>query len=196
MGEERTTLVRSVDSTVEPVTAEELRSHLRITDGSEDADLGRWLKEARQYCEDITGRQFTNATFILYLDSFPTEIELAKCPVSSVTHVKYYNTANVLTTLTAVTDYETDLSAEPARIRAAYGTSWPSTYDCYKAVVVEFVAGYGAAATNVPECFRHAIKLLAGHWYEHREAVVLNDLPRDVQLTLRHLLWVDAMYEF
>ena len=39
------------------------------------------------------------------------------------------------------------------------------------AVKVTFTAGFGDAST-IPDDLKAAVKLLIGHWYEHREAVV------------------------
>jgi uncharacterized phiE125 gp8 family phage protein len=55
------------------------------------------------------------------------------------------------------------------------------------AVEIQYVAGYGSAATSVPEGIRQAILLAVGHWYENREqstAKAMQELP----LGARHLL--------
>jgi hypothetical protein len=46
--------------------------------------------------------------------------------------------------------------------------SWPTTRDQINAVIVTFVAGYGAASA-VPQYAKTAVKHLIGLWYLHRE---------------------------
>jgi uncharacterized phiE125 gp8 family phage protein len=74
------------------------------------------------------------------------------------------------------------------RIQPAYGQVYPSTRaGILNAVAVRFVAGYGAAATAVPENLRHAMKLLIGHWFLHRESVTpetMTELPHAVEALL------------
>jgi uncharacterized phiE125 gp8 family phage protein len=40
-------------------------------------------------------------------------------------------------------------------------------------IELDVSAGYGAAAIDVPEPLRQAIRLLAAHWYENRGVVAL-----------------------
>ena len=35
-------------------------------------------------------------------------------------------------------------------------------------IEIDVALGYGAAAADVPEPLRHAVKLLLAHWYENR----------------------------
>ena len=94
----------------------------------------------------------------------------------------------------AATAYSTDTLGEPARV---YLKDIPSaTLRRYNAVEIAFTCGYGAAAGNVPEPLRQAIKLLAAHWYENRVAVgeasqlKFEELPLGVQYLLApYRLW-------
>ena len=59
------------------------------------------------------------------------------------------------------------------------------------AVNVTFVAGYGGASA-VPSSFKQAIQLLAGHWYENREAVsevAFKEVPFAVTCLLESERW-------
>ncbi|WP_154664944.1 head-tail connector protein [Allorhizobium undicola] len=49
----------------------------------------------------------------------------------------------------------------------------PSLYDRGDAVRVTMTAGYGPAASDVPDGIIHAAKLLIGGWYENREESVI-----------------------
>jgi hypothetical protein len=73
--------------------------------------------------------------------------------------------------------YRTDIpagpTAGPARLTPIYGGSWPQTQDVINAFTVRFTAGYGTTAASVPYDVKAAIKLLIGHLYENREAVIV-----------------------
>jgi len=146
--------------------------HLRVSDESEYTYLAALVDRAVRWVERRTQRQLLTATWKLYLDAFPAEIQLRKLPVASVTSIQYVDLDGDTQTLSA-TYYQTDYKSadRPGRIMPAYGYSWPNTRSSiYNAVTVTFTAGYGAASA-VPETIKQAIMMLAGHWYDHREAV-------------------------
>ena len=146
-------------------------------------------KAARRWCENYCRRSFVNTTWTLTLDSWPGTILLPRNPVSAVganTVVKYYDTAGSQQTLAAAA-YTLDTTSIVARLVPAYGYSWPSTQGRIAALEVAFVAGYGAAATAVPDAIRTAIKMLAAHWYENREAVSVGNL-KEVPMAVESLL--------
>jgi uncharacterized phiE125 gp8 family phage protein len=119
-------------------------------------------------------------TRTIRLDYLPAYILLDWCPVQSVSSITYYDANNSLQTMSASL-YEVDVYSEPAIIRASANATWPTTYDRLNAVAVEFVAGYGVAS-SVPQDAKHAIKLLAAHWYINGEAVG-DTLTREVELS-------------
>ena len=162
------------EPTIEPLDLDELKDHLRLSetsDGSEDTVLRPFLTTARRYGELTQGRAYLEQTWKLTLEDFPSNgvLTIPRPPLMSVTHIKYYGTGGTATTMTAGRYYQ-DTDSEPGRVVLGYGESWPSaTLRPGSGVEVQFVAGYGSAATSVPEEMRQAIKLVAGHMYEHRE---------------------------
>lgn len=109
-------------------------------------------------------------------------IELPRGPVTAVTtgdgyayampRVRYYDGNGTQQTLTVSTDYELDLSSNPARLQLPPMKYWPLTQPGKSnAVEVDFVVGYGTTAADCPALMRQAILMLVAHWYEHREAV-------------------------
>lgn len=161
----------------EPVSASELKLHLKIDVSTDDALITTLGKAAREYVEAFTRRSLISTTYDLTLDGFPCEaIELPYPPVSSVTSVSYVDTAGNTQTMTAGTSgYLTRLPAgphaEPATIYRAYGVQWPVTRCQPHAVTVRFVSGYGAAGTDVPSTLLASIKHLVEHWYTNRGVV-------------------------
>ena len=104
-----------------------------------DALLVALVERATEAVGKRCKREIQSATWTLILDSFPAEILVDKVPVASITSVAYTDVDGDSQTLTAVTDYQTDLNTNdgPASIKPAYGTVWPTTRDdTYGAVVV------------------------------------------------------------
>jgi uncharacterized phiE125 gp8 family phage protein len=186
----------SVAATVEPVLLADAKQHLRVKHTDEDSLIERQIRLAREYVESVSHRQLINATWILYLDSFPAIIYPPLPPLSSVTTLKYYNTDNTLTTLTENTDFTVDTKNEPARIEPEYGTSWPSTRDRFNAVQLTYVAGYGTAGTDCPEWAIQAIMLLVANWYETREPIIVGMVGSQVAMSVNALLQLDPIWKF
>lgn len=62
---------------------------IKSATATDDDYLNACLETAIDHAEDFTGRQIMEATVDIYLDSFPTVIELPYGNLQSVTHIKY-----------------------------------------------------------------------------------------------------------
>ena len=90
--------------------------------------------------------------------------------------MKYYGTDDTEHTLD-VGEYQVDTVSYKGRVGLAYGKTWPATtLRPMNGIMVEFTAGYGDATTDVPVRIRQAIKVLAAHMYENREATNIREL--------------------
>lgn len=158
--------------TIDPVSIAEARAHLRVDESADDGLIAGYILAARAYIEAVTGLALISQTFDMTLHDFQSKIELPRAPVSSVTSIQYYDDANVLQTLSSAI-YEIDTARVPAVIHLADGYDWPTVDDRVAAVVVRFVAGYGATPGSIPEPIRLAILLIVGHFYANREQVVV-----------------------
>lgn len=69
----------------------------------------------------------------------------------------------------------------PGRVQLRSGYSWP-THRNFSSFWVEFIAGYGDAATDVPEGLKQGILQLLSHLYENRGA---EEIPKG----LKALFW-------
>lgn len=158
------------------LTLAELRLHLKLdTTGGVHADdtlITAQLTAAHEFCEHYAQCSFGTQTLELALDEFPEgPIELARGPVTSVTSVKYINTAQAEITL-AGTAYTLDDYSLPQWVIQTYDTEWPDTLASANAVKVRYVAG----ATTLPSAVRAALLLVVGHLYANRESVAPGNL--------------------
>lgn len=176
--------------TVEPLTVAEAKLHLRVDHADEDATIERMIVAVREYAEKYLRRSLISTTLQLYLDAFPSSrsgaIYLPRGPVSSVVSVGYTDTTGAACT---VASYQSDLVSEPARLLPAYDDFWPDTREVVNAVVVEYVAGYGAAATAVPQRIRAGLLVALSDLFENRGAVVTGTIVSEVPSVAAERLW-------
>ena len=151
-----------------PLTVAETRPILRIasSETGHDPEITRLLKASTLKVLNDTGIVLVNTTFTQKQESFNDEIELTRRPVSSVTSVKYYDSANALQTL-ATSVYVLDTERQTIRLKPSQ--TWPAVYSRWDAVEVVYVAGYGAAATAVPEDLRQLVALLCRYDFDGDE---------------------------
>ena len=123
-------------------------------DGSDlDATVTAWIKGVVAYAEHQTSRVILNQTWRTILDTFPDAIRLPYSPCSSVTSIKYLDSAGIDQTLDPL-DYELSTENQASWIVPAYGKTWPTTYDKINAVKVDAVFGYGSLITDVPSDYK------------------------------------------
>lgn len=191
-------LVLNSGPSVEPLTLLEVKNHLRLdaSDNTEDDLLNALITAARQDCEKFQGRAYITQTWELWLDAFPGQdfIKLNKSPVQSVSSIKYYDTDDTEATFSS-DDYFVDTKSEPGRVVLNYSESWPSTtLRPANGVCVTFVAGYGDAASDVPQYIKNAMLLLIGHLYENREAVITGMTAAQMPFGVEALLWKERVF--
>lgn len=178
--------------TTEPVTLEEAKQHLRVDVADDDGLIAGYVLAARRWVETQTG-PLMNQTWDYTLDrtwpmvgSYYT-IRLPYSPCSSVTSVSYVDEDGASQTLSAAL-YQSVLDAPVPYITKAYNASWPTVRDVPAAITVRAVYGYGAHPGSVPDPLRQAILLMVGQFYEHREQIVMNQVPHQIPLGVEALI--------
>jgi len=184
--------VRTVAPLVEPVSLEEVRDRLRIDHREEDPLLASLIAATTAHLDGWSGtlgRALVNQTWAQKFPRFPASavLGLALAPVQSIVSIVYFDSANVQQTLDPSVYALLDDEFGPFVTRQV-DQAWPATSAREDAVTVTFVAGYGPAGDDVPAAIRHAMLLLIGHWYEHRESVVVGGNPVQVPLAVQALL--------
>lgn len=159
------------DATVEPLSLNEARAHLRPATTAEDSYITATIRRARQTCEDRLQRTLIQTDWRLTLDAFPCAIPLRMPPVMSVQSVQYVDETGTPQTLSP-SSYQLDAESEPGWIVPAYGYAWPTTREQINAVTINYRCGYGVDATSVPDPIKQWILLMIGTLYENRETTV------------------------
>ena len=173
MNEGRLSLVTA--PALEPVSTVVAKGHLRVDITDDDSYIAGLVAAVRTNLEKQFDTAFVTQTWELYLDNWPggDEIPIPLWPLQSVTTVKYTDEDGNESTYSS-DDYLVDAVSRPGRLKLKSSASWPSvTLQELNAVVVRFVAGYGDAASDVPEPIRQAILVQVGELYENREDLLI-----------------------
>lgn len=191
------------EPTVEPLSVPDLAEQLRYPHDSENLFIESLIIAARRFCERKTGRAFIQQELRLTLDRFPAgrcEIRLPRPPLIHLTAsvlpdtdwpdlgIHYTDTNGDEQTVDPAT-YVVDSSTAVGRIGLADGEEWPTdAIEQIAAVRVQYLAGYGDTAADVPPEIKQAMKMLIGHWFTHREAVITGAISKDIEFALDALL--------
>lgn len=148
---------------VAPISLAEAKAHLRVEHDEDNDYITSLIEAVTQRIDGRNGwlrRALINQTWQLELPYFP----LARCialpmpPLRSVEAVTYFDHNGEPQTFSSDA-YHVVKSTDEAYVYLKTGASWPGTWERPDAVAIEFVAGYGADAADVPANIRHAIKI-------------------------------------
>lgn len=161
--------VRTVEPAIQPVTLAEAKLWARIDHSEHDEMVASMLAAAIAHLDGYTGvlgRCIINQTWNQKFHDWCMDLRLPFPDVSSITSVKYFDASNVEQTVSSSL-YELLEDERGCFVRMTDDFTDPSLYDDRSdPVSVTFVAGYGAAATDVPGAIKAAIKMLVSHWYD------------------------------
>jgi uncharacterized phiE125 gp8 family phage protein len=197
-------LVRVTEPAAEPITAAEAKLWLKVDHDEDDTLITELIKAARSIFEQMTGRTLIDTTYRAEWDELPRvgtyigaaaarELELPRSPFkasSPVSWVKYLNTSGVETTFDAAnytveTGRATDFFP---RVRLVESADWPELGDYPAALRCQFSAGYGAAATDVPDEIKVCLKLLLSHLYQNRMPLAIGNIVNELPWSLSSLV--------
>tara|TARA_R100000664_G_scaffold3262_2_gene7536 strand:- start:1240 stop:1833 length:594 start_codon:yes stop_codon:yes gene_type:complete len=179
-------VVTPASSNVIPLST--AKAHLRVTTSDEDTLITSLILASTKMAENYTNSYFINTTVRMNFDTFPSSmLRLYGGEISSLTNIKYYDASNTLQTLSA-SKYTVNLDAKPCV--AYYGNlaEVPSVYDRTDAVQVNYVAGYGASADDVPTPIKQAILMIIATLYEGRQDFITGTIVSEIPKTSEYLL--------
>lgn len=165
-----------VQPAIEPVTLAEAKLRLEEIDFAHDALITMLIGAARSYAENYCARSFITQTRRLTLDAFPEGVlHLDFGPVLAVTSIVYVDPDGASTTVASpgAPAYTIDLSGQGGRITPGYSQSWPVTRKQIAAAQVNYSAGYGPTASDVPTGIKNWILMRVCTIFENREEVAV-----------------------
>jgi len=147
---------------IEPVTLTDLKIFAKIEYNDEDYLLENFIKSARLSAEQYCGRAFIEQSITMKMGYWPSDvIELVKPPLISITKIATLDEDDVETVYSS-DNYYIIKEATPGKLVLKKNASAPiNTSRDYGGYLVEYKAGYGDAAADVPISIIEAIKLWA-----------------------------------
>lgn len=184
-----TRAIRTTAPTTLPLSLDQVKRHLAlpVADGGHDPLLLDLIEFARDQWEADTSEVVMQSTYTQTYEYFPEEFELLRRPVSSITHIKYYDLNNTLQTW-ASSNYRLNNAEVHPEVCPDSLATIPTTYIRPDAVTVTYVAG-SATAADVPPTTRQALLLAIGHAFEHRGIVHAgqwSETPKGYESLVRH----------
>ena len=150
--------------------------HLRVLNDSEDALIAVLRDAAIEYVERYCGVKLGPVSGMNWrAEAFGSaEVSLAVRPVTAITSIAWQD-GSAETVAGDVADFRFSESGE---LRPVVGGSWPASVR--GDIVVTFDAGYAEGAA--PPSLLHAVRLMLGHLWLNREAVVAGPVSGEVPL--------------
>lgn len=158
----------------EPVSLDDAKAYLRVDDTTEDSLVATLITAARIHLESLTGRALIAQTWRLVLDAWPCDgvIGLPVAPLISLTAITAYDPDGNPTTI-AMAGIEPAVGATPARLFLPANFHPGPTLRAHEGIEIDYLAGYGTAASDVPADLVQALMVLVAYWFENRDAVVI-----------------------
>lgn len=154
-----------------------------------DSALKDLIRVASTQVENELGRALMETSFTLHLDAWPgREVIFPWAPLLAITSVKYYDQSTETLTTFASSKYTVDIGADPGRLWLNEDQDWPELQRRPSPIEILFTAGFGTKQSDVPETIRHAVVLLASHFFEENLPVVVGTTAAKIPFTIERLL--------
>lgn len=156
---------------VEPVSLAEAKAFLRVGHADEDALIGDLIAGARQQIEALTGLALITQSWRETLDAWPLRrlsacgqaVRLMRCPLIGVDALRVFDPSGAARLIDPA-EYRVE-PGEPGRLIAVLPFTLPPPERPAGGIEIEFTAGFGAGANEVPAPLREAILQLVADRY-------------------------------
>lgn len=178
---------------LEPVDLNEAREILRSPPRDEDDFIESCITTARSMFEGITGIACITQEWKLSLDRWPSQtdpwwdgvkemavselhaggsgpefLDLPRYPLQSVDAITTYDQSDTANSITVNDVFFVDTESFPGRLSLRSGQAWPTALRQRNAVEIEYTAGFGAAASDVPDPIKRAILQTTAFLFDNR----------------------------
>lgn len=187
-----------VPPAIKPLTLARAKQHLRVDFDDENATIEALIAAATAYLDGWTGilrRCLCQQQWRSDADAFRTCMRLPLFPAIGIVSVVYRDVAGVEQPVDA-SNYSLRVDDRGAYVQFVSGFSAPplSLEGAAVSVTAKYgyadIAGEGdaPATSSVPEDLKAAMLMLLSHWYEHRDAVVMDGAPVALPMAVEAIL--------
>jgi uncharacterized phiE125 gp8 family phage protein len=161
----------------DPVTTAEVKNYLKMHEDitADDSLIGDMIKGGTDEVERYLNRKLINQTWKMTIDGQPDPINFPFGWLQSITSIVTVAEDDTTTDESAKIHTQT---GEDGRVWLKNGTVYATTTRDYGKMVINWVAGYGAAAANVPKKIKIGIYQVIAEYYRTREWDVPNDVKK------------------
>ena len=150
---------------LEPVSLADAKHFLRVAHDDDDEVIAALIAAARVHVEAQTRRALITQAWRLVIDAWPADgrLKVLPAPLAALDAVRVHDDSGA--TGLDLQSFVVD-KAGSQLVFAPWAMAQPGR--AAAGIEVDITAGYGDAASDVPEPLRHAVRLLIAHWYENR----------------------------
>jgi uncharacterized phiE125 gp8 family phage protein len=153
---------------VEPVSTAEAKRHLRVESAAEDGAITSFIVAARVLVEAACGRALIHRRVVETRMDWPVDalgrVALSLGPLAILHEARSVPNTGAATPIVGAA---VEPGADPALISGVAQAIGPQ-----RTLAIEYTAGYGAAATDVPTALRQAVLMAVAALYAGRQGEV------------------------
>jgi uncharacterized phiE125 gp8 family phage protein len=158
----------------EPIALADAKAFLRVDSDAEDGLIATLITAARLHVEGITGRAMIAQSWRIVLDGWPLDgfVKLPVSPLISLTAINAYDAAGDAHAI-ALAQFLAETGSAPARLYLPPSIAGMPILRDRMGLEIDYVAGYGGDAADVPADLKQALLTLIAYWFENRDAVII-----------------------
>jgi uncharacterized phiE125 gp8 family phage protein len=186
--------VKQITTPALPITLVAVKDHLRIEQSETiyDDELTSLICTAQEWIFATCHLTLTATDYEIIFEKFPCNKDPLRLPVYPLIGIDSIFYATPQGTLSELVTYQTQDIQVPVAIYP-FDADWPETDEkTINAVFVKATGGY----VVVPELAKHLIKLLIGHWFKNREAVITGTISKEIEISADNLMKLLRVNEF
>jgi len=183
-------VVTTTAATSDPISLDRVKRSLGLDNVIDfDTTLQELIQSATNAVSNDLGRALVNTTYTLYLQNWPgREIQLPYPPLVAVDSVKYYGDATETLDTFASSSYTVSTAGDPGVVWVNEDKDWPSLMNRPNPIEIQFQAGYGSNADDVPAAIQAAVTMTAAYFFEQPIPVITGTIATELPLGASRLI--------
>jgi uncharacterized phiE125 gp8 family phage protein len=168
-------LIQTSQPSIEPLLLADAKLAAYVDITATDSLINALINVARVWVEQYCNRALITQNWTVYYDYHDKmygywvnkrKIAIPKSIVQSITAITTYDQFRNALVFDSSNYFQT---GDYIALQDTF--DWPTELGLYDCLQIDFVAGYGNSASNVPNGIIQAMKMLVATWYENREAI-------------------------
>ncbi len=183
-------IVTTTAAVTEPVSLDRVKRSLGLDNVRDfDTTLQELILSATNAVSNDLGRALVTTTYTLYLQKWPgREIQLPYPPLVAVDSIKYYGDATETLDTFSSGSYTVSSGGDPGIVWLNENKDWPDLMNRPNPIEVQFQAGYGSDADDVPAAIQAAVTMTAAYFFEQPIPVITGVTATELPLGASRLI--------